>query len=353
MEKYTIINFAGRENEDPGLTEFYKNEDNRCYGREPVIAKMANGTLVCILLSGGLTEPHNQNVVLYKKSYDDGATWTPAEVLFSHSHRGLWGTEIFMELARPMMVISMYDGSCPFKLLQTFISWSDDNGETWSKPTMADPAMCTTSIRRGIRLSNGDILFPLYYTMAHDCLDWDPMQANKPGFWDGTHHECAVAVSTDNGKNYTRYGRMELPLPPLWETNCVEVSPGHIKMYMRADSPQTGFLALSESFDYGRTWTAPVLTDIPNPGTKVTAFTVGEKTCIISNFDSESRIHLELRTSTDGGKTFDSIIPLEDGEANFYYPHVIVDENEKKLYIAYENARLHILKKYTFDEIGL
>ena len=131
MEKYTIINFAGRENEDSGLTEFYKNEDNKEWGREPVIAKMANGTLICVLIAGGPIEPHNQNVVLYKKSYDDGATWTPAKVLFSHSHRGLWGTEIFMELDRPMMVISMYDGSCPFKLLQTFISWSDDNGETW------------------------------------------------------------------------------------------------------------------------------------------------------------------------------------------------------------------------------
>ena len=45
------------------------------WAREPVIAKMKNGTLVCVHIGGGPTEPHNDNVVLYTKSYDDGESW--------------------------------------------------------------------------------------------------------------------------------------------------------------------------------------------------------------------------------------------------------------------------------------
>lgn len=353
MEKHLIIDFSSRTNEDANLTAFYKDPNNATYGREPVIARMKNGTLICVFLTGGATEPHNKNVVLIKKSYDDGKSWTNSEVLFSHSHLGLWSTEIFTEAERPMIIISMYDGTCPFKMLQTFVSYTDDNGESFTRPTMADPSFCTASVRRGIRLSNGDILFPIYYTMADDCLDWNVQNANKPGFWKGTHHECAVAISHDNGKSYTRFGRMNMAPLSLWENNCAEVSPGHIKMYMRADGPQSGKLAVSDSFDFGRTWTEPILSDIDNPGSKISVFTYKDKLCLIANFDPKERTHLQLRTSKDGGNTFYRTVSIDDDSAFFCYPHVILCEENKTLYIAYENYRQHYLKKLTFEEAGL
>ena len=95
------------------------------WGREPVIAKMKNGTIVCVSISGGPTEPHNENVVLYTKSYDDGEHWTRPEILFRHDHRGVWATEIFTEGERPFMAVHTYDGECPYKNLRTFISYTN------------------------------------------------------------------------------------------------------------------------------------------------------------------------------------------------------------------------------------
>ena len=46
------------------------------YGREPIIRKTKNGTLICICLSGGSWEPENKNVVKILKSTDNGRTWS-------------------------------------------------------------------------------------------------------------------------------------------------------------------------------------------------------------------------------------------------------------------------------------
>ena len=66
MEKYLIYDF----------------KDD--YGREPIIRKAQNGTLICIFLTGGTWEPENENVVKIMKSYDKGKTWTEPTILFSH-----------------------------------------------------------------------------------------------------------------------------------------------------------------------------------------------------------------------------------------------------------------------------
>ena len=46
------------------------------YAREPLLRRMPNGDLVCVCLSGGKTEPANQNLVIISRSKDDGCTWT-------------------------------------------------------------------------------------------------------------------------------------------------------------------------------------------------------------------------------------------------------------------------------------
>ena len=351
MERSLIADFSQRVGPDDGMTEFFKCPVNNCYAREPVVVKMANGTLVCVFLAGGPTEPHNKNVVLIKRSYDDGKTWTDTEVLFSHRHVGLWPTELYMGGEKPMLVVSMYNADCPFKMLQTFVSYTEDNGETWSKPTMADPAMCTTSIRRGFKMSNGETLFALYYVMARDGFQWDVDNFYKPGWWDGQFSECAVAVSSDDGKTFTRYGRIWQDGASLWEPNCIELEPGHIVMLIRHDS--TGVMGRCDSYDYGRTWGEYHLTDIPNAGSKITAFTINGKACVIGNFNGKARNHLQMRISSDGLKSWEKIISLDDDEKMFTYPHVHVDEQNQMLYIAYENYVQHYLLKISFEEAGL
>lgn len=112
-------------------------------------------------------------------------------------------------------------------------------------------------------------------------------------------------------------------------------------------------MGMTESFDYGRTWGEYHLTDIPNAGSKITAFTVNGKVCVIANFCEAARTHLQMRISTDGLNTWDKIISLDDDEKMFTYPHVHIDEATETLYVAYENYKQHYLLKISFEEAGL
>ena len=131
------------------------------YGREPVLRKMADGSLICTFLTGGPTEPHNDNYAAVARSFDGGATWTEPEPLFRHKRRAVWCTELFTEGDRVTAAVHTYNAGCFYRELLTYFSESRDCGRTWSEPVTPRGQINGCSLRQGITLSNGDVLFPL------------------------------------------------------------------------------------------------------------------------------------------------------------------------------------------------
>lgn len=70
---------------------------------------MPDGSLICVKVKGGITEPHNKNIVVICRSNDGGKSWSAPEILFKHKNRGVWATEIFTGFDRPMMVLYTYN----------------------------------------------------------------------------------------------------------------------------------------------------------------------------------------------------------------------------------------------------
>lgn len=359
MEKYLIADFKEME----GI--------EKKYGREPVISIMPNGSLVCVMITGGPTEPHNDNVVVICRSCDGGKTWTKPEILFSHDNRGVWAPEIYTGFENPMMVVHTYNANCPYKELQTFVSYTYDNGETWTKPEMIAPYANGMSLRKGIKLSNGETLFPVYHTICNSGFDAF-LQMGDVGFWKGTQHICGVVVTNDNGKSYIPYGNFRVDSGflndktvdaekgignslSLWEPNCIEAEDGHIIMYMRDSS--YAYINCAESLDYGRTWEHKKSIDIPNGDSKITLEKVNGKLLLISNvtntFDSDARTNLQIQISNDNGKTWQFLCYVDDKDKALFYPHTAVDDKNKILYLSYEDGVCHYLNKYTFEELGL
>ena len=104
------------------------------YAREPVLRRLPDGSLMCLFLTGGPREPHNENVTMICRSYDGGDTWTEPEVLFSHHSRAVWCTEVFAECDPPFIAVHTYNAESWYRELQTFISYSFDGGMTWQEP---------------------------------------------------------------------------------------------------------------------------------------------------------------------------------------------------------------------------
>lgn len=323
-------------------------------GREPILRRLKDGTLVCTFLTGGKNEPDNENVVMIAKSFDDGATWTEPKLLFSHPNRGCWTTEIWNEEGPDMAFVHTYAAESWYRELQTYRSFYDPVTKTWSDPENIKGTINGCSIRQGILLSNGDWLFPLYWQeIQKGCFStvFDPQKR------DFSFKKCkfitGVGISDDKGFSFTRYGRMESSDYSLWEPNAIELEAGHVIMYIRSGE---GHLFYSESFDYGRSWTEACLSDIPNPDSKISLAKVGDTILLINNMTSEigweTRTNLWILKSRDG-KNFEKIVPLEDEATMVFYPHIMVDNDAKILYVAYENSQTHWLKKFTFQELGL
>ncbi len=331
MEKYTIAKF------EP-------------YGREPVLRRLKSGELVCLFLSGGPIEPHNDNKVYIAKSLDNGKTWSEPQILFSHNKRACWATELFTEGEKDTIFVHTYNAECWYRELQTFVSYCSEDG-IWSEPISVKGTINGCSIRQGIKMSNGEYLFPLYWqevASGFDFLSDKDFDCNKYPFVSG------VGISSDNGKSFYRYGEIFSDCA-VWEPNAVEVENGHIIMYCRVSK---GALLISESFDYGRTWSKGRLSNIPNPDSKVTAIKVNGWILLINNFTVYKgngfldRNNLCIYKSKDG-LNFEKCLSLENEEEPAFYPHAYVDFKEGVLYVAYENAKVHTLKKFTFKELGI
>ena len=66
-----------------------------------------------------------------------------------------------------------------------------------------------------------------------------------------------------------------------------------------------------------------------------------------------NRIRLCIRISEDNGKSWGVPVFVSEENDRFFYPDVIADDENRVLYVAYENARQHYLNRYTYDELGL
>jgi predicted neuraminidase len=314
------------------------------YAREPVLRRMPDGSLVALALSGGPTEPHDDNLVLTVRSGDAGRTWSAPEVLFRHATRGCWATELFVEGDEPFLFVHTLDAASHYLELQTYLSRSPDSGRTWTEPVSLRAAFHNVCVRQGVTLRDGAWLFPVYWQEARGGWDW-----RKEGKTWLQHPDwrcaCGVMISRDRGRTWSTHGRLASDLT-LWEPNVVEIAPGRLVMLMRAEGVPVKYRADSE--DGGVTWSAPVATDIPDANSKVTLLRHGEAVLMLHNPSAEAgwgkRRSLELWVSHDGCRTWPGrrvLARAVEPDRVMCYPHGFVEPRSGQLHVAMDAMAAH------------
>ncbi len=330
----------------------FRAEGEWLTAREPVLRPMPDGSLACLIYSGGPTEPHDENVVLITRSLDRGATWSAAEVLFKHDTRGVWATELFTEGERPCIFVHTFDAASHYLELKSYRSFFDSG--TWSEPVSLPGGFGNVIARQGVVLTDGSWVFPVYWQEALGGWNW---KKDGPGYQphDKWRFVSGALRSDDGGESFSLHGNLRADIN-LWEPNIVEVSPNHLVMLMRADGVPLKYR--SESVDGGRTWSPPEPSDIPDANSKMTLLRWGQRVILLHNPAAVAgwlnRRTLSLWVSEDGCKTWPIKIDLAkgvEGDLIVCYPHAFIDHDEQILYVACDTAVTHYLLKVPLADI--
>lgn len=319
------------------------------YAREPLLRRMPNGDLLCVFLSGGHTEPDNQNFVIAVRSQDDGISWSEPQVLFRHGERAVWATELFCEGNTVCLFVMTYYAPSRYRELILYRSFSYDDGKTWTQPQSLPNGLLSGSVRQGVALNSGRWVFPFYWQECLDGWDWTVSAVPNGGIDPRWPFRCGALISDDRGKSFDLRGYLTADIP-LWENNVCEYAPGKLVMLMRAE--YTGRLYRSFSDDDGQTWSPAQATDIPNPASKITLLKIEDKTVLIHNptastafCDWRKRTPLSLWVSLDGTRTWSKKVDLCEMGESFFYPHGFWDPAARQIYLACENGQEHYLLK--------
>jgi len=326
------------------------------YGREPVLRRMPNGDLFCLIYSGGDREPAPNNLVLGTRSCDDGANWSKPEVLWSLPDRAVWGTELFTETERPFAIFQTFVYETNYCELRAFLARTADSGRTWDTPVSIPGVPPNFSVRQGKVLSDGSWVFPVYWCEVEN--QWNhrfKLSGNALNDRRDWKFVSGIIRSTDSGGKFSLHGAISAATN-LWEPEVIEAEPGHLIMLIRPCGEY--FIRRADSYDYGQTWCKAIITDIPTSGSKIATFKINGKILLINNTDITlwQRKNLEIWISSDNAKTWDSKITLAHipegcNARQVAYPHGFADDKRQTLYLAVDTVNEFELLKIPYSEI--
>lgn len=184
---------------------------------------------------------------------------------------------------------------------------------------------------RPLRMSNGEVLLPVYREVS----------PNGVGF----------LISSDGFKTWQVHPQVEA----LWPgqglalmASTVELQPGHLLAYLRANG---GRILQTRSFDYGRTWTPAVPTDIASPWARVALVKLASGNLVVAHNPSTSaRTPLRLALSSDGGLTWPHEVLVEtDVTSRYDYPYVL-ETSDGFVHLGYTHNNKQNMRHVVFTE---
>ncbi len=287
------------------------------------LCELADGELMAAWYAG--THEKARDVAIFAARKPTGAAWTPPCVLadtpgFSEGnpvlHRDAAGT---LQLYYVTMRGDRWD-TCQVKRQDSL-----DGGRTWGRPALLRAEEGWMTSNKPLTLADGTTLLPLY-----------------------EEHGAAFTLRIDDQGAWQRSNLVETPHGVI-QPALAPLDDEQILMFLRSYEPSNGAIWQSVSDDDGRTWAAPVRTDLPNPNTRVDLQTLPSGALALAfNNTPRGRSPLALALSDDQGRTWSIRVDIETGDGEFSYP-ALYRTADGLCHLAYTHRRVNIVH-VAFDE---
>jgi sialidase-1 len=300
--------------QDPGYACF----------RIPAIVKTTDGTLLAFAEGRVLNCGDAADIdIVVKRSTDGGRTWGPLQVV----NEGAGDTH-----GNPAPIVDRATGrvwlaetyntgrtdsaSCSVPCDRTpHLQYSDDDGRTWSVPRDLSPEILpadwnswyATGPVHGIQLTRGRYAGRLVFGVNTETWDGSRVTANH----------AALIVSDDHGGHW-RIGATDTW--PIADDGTFRQKPSELTLAERQDGSvlvsgreqdgtDLGHRTEAVSRDGGDSFTAPFrdLPDLYTPQVQGSMLRVGDRLLLACPADPDRRRTMMIRSSYDGGRTWDSV----------------------------------------------
>ena len=315
------------------------------------IVQLHSGALLAILSN---TFENKDKTTLFKcYSYDNGKTWTtPQDVNLPITDYSFTACNLFRVRSRLFLVMNRvsntratYEGGIPA------ISYSDDEGASWSKPALMlnsrEKEIVIMNARNITITRTGRIIVPI----AHG-------QIGTRGF------TISLIYSDNNGRSWNLtqnlFTSVNTRKAMFAEPSIGHLNDGRLVMFIRT---ALGYIFKSYSSDNGATWTTPVSTPLVSPWTahsiKITknGYIVIAYTNSIAGADcGYPRNNLKFAVSYDNGETWKPSGTIFEIPVSFHEfvmePNIVFLPNDKCLVTFYHklNSESHQIETAIFKK---
>lgn len=252
---------------------------------------------------GGTREKH-PDVEIWMARWKEGKWSAPVSIATGIQEGGMrfpcWNPVLFRGKGGPLRLF--YKVGPDPEAWWGMESVSTDDGGSWSE---------------GVRLPNG-ILGPIKNKPIQlPTGTWVSPVSTEDRGW-RIHFE----LSTDAGKSWTATAPIPEKEPPgLIQPTILRHEDGRLQALCRDRKAQHIYEVWSS--DEGRTWSAPAPTSLPNPNSGIDGVTLADgRQLLVYNHTPKGRSPLNVAMSRDG-KTWSTILTLEDEPGEYSYPAVI------------------------------
>ncbi|MER6736050.1 sialidase family protein [Streptomyces puniciscabiei] len=292
--------------------------------RIPAIVRTVDGTLLAFAEGRVLNCGDAADIdIVLKRSTDGGRTWGPLQVVNEGAGdtHGNPAPVVDRETGRVWLAETYNTGrtdsaSCSIPCDRTpHLQYSDDDGRTWSVPRDLSPEILpadwnswyATGPVHGIQLTRGRYAGRLVFGVNTETWDGSRVTANH----------AALIVSDDHG------GRWRIGATDTWpiaddgtfrqkpsELALAERGDGSILVSAREqDGTDLGHRTQAVSRDGGDSFAAPFrdLPDLYAPQVQGALLRLGDRMLLACPGDPDRRRTMMIRSSYDGGRTWDSV----------------------------------------------